>query len=172
MIKRLQYLPLILAGLGGLGGLTLSQAALAQSPPLSAYSDYQRSLVNKAMSGKDGAYEVSSLLARCHGIQSEFFYQRSRAVKITMDDVELYEEMTSQALRAGITSMVLIFNYQPRPDDYINNISNTARDEVRPLLSNASGKIGEPMLEKLFECKRIAGVSDYMLSLRDDASSK
>ena len=169
MKKRLQYLSVILAGLGG---LTIGQAASAQSPPLSAYSDYQRSLVNKAMSGKDGAYEVSSLLARCHGIQSEFFYQRSRAVKITMDDVELYEEITSQALRAGITSMVLIFNYQPRPDDYINNISNKARDEVRPLLSNASGKIGEPMLEKLLQCKRIAGVSEYMLSLRDDASSK
>ena len=38
MKKRLQYLTVILAGLGG---LTLSQAASAQSPPLSAYSDYQ-----------------------------------------------------------------------------------------------------------------------------------
>ena len=161
MKKRLHSLPILSAVLTS---LAIGSQAAAQSPPLDAE---QLALFEKGLSGKEGALEVSAQFATCFGFQSELYNHLTRKVEMSLEDIELYDTISSRSLRDGLTAVVLIFNYQPRPNKYVNEIADAARAEWRPRLAQMPGKIEKDVWAELAECYRIAPVTEYMLSLRD-----
>jgi len=161
MKKRLQSLPILLAALTS---LALGRPAIAQSPPLDAQ---QLALLNKGLSGKDGALEVSAQLAACYGFQSELYNHLTRRVEMSLEDIELYNTISRQSLRDGLVAVVLIFNYQPRPNKYVNEIADVTRATWKPKLAQMTGKIDKYVWAELAQCYRLAPVTEYMLSLRD-----
>lgn len=161
MKKRQRTLPLLSAILAG---LAFGIPGAAQSPPLDAQ---QAELINRALSGKEGAFEVSARLASCFGFQSELYNHLTRKVEMSMEDIELYETISSQSLRNGLVAVVLIFNDQARPDKHVNEIADTARAKWKPKLAQMTGKLDQQVWAELAQCYRISPVTDYMISLRD-----
>lgn len=166
MKKRLHSLPILSAVLTS---LALGSPSAAQSPPLDAE---QLALFNKGLSGKDGALEASALFASCYGFQSELYNHLTRRVEMNMEDIELYDTISSQSLRDGLVAVVLIYNYQPRPNKHVNEIADVTRAKWKPKLAQMTGKIDKDVWSELAQCYRIAPVTEYMLSLRDTETGR
>lgn len=161
MKKRLHNLPLLSAVLTS---LALSSPATAQSPPLDAE---QQALFSKAFSGKEGAFEVSALLADCYGFQSELYNHLTHRVEMDMEDIELYETISGHSLRDGLVAVILIYNYQPRPRKYVDEVADVTRAQWKPRLAQMTGALDKDVWDKLAMCYRVAPVTEYTLSLRD-----
>jgi|GEM_PF-4810541 len=161
MIKTLLLKPLTYAALSGLIIPTLAHTQSASWTPAQQYS---KDLYKKALSGQDGAFEVSYALASCHGFQSALYSHLTKDVEIAIRDIQMNETIAKDSQRAGYAAALIIFNYKAKPDQHVNIISQSVRQQWNIKFQDMDDRIDDAVWEKLLACKQLAPLSDYLFN--------